>query len=254
MATAIAAPTNLLALFAAVLALALTRTHDARAQAQPAQAPQTSTVDVPGDKPVVVVPGPRGVTRPIVHLHGMCEEPHRNLEAWGGVAREHGTIIALVGDVPCAASGGSAASTSGAPGTKWSDDAKKNDARIEAAIAAVNLARSTSLDAREVLLVGESMGAARAESLARINPQRYSRLVLIGSPRVVAPANVRSARAVANLAGEREPTQNAKQATRALAQAGIASEYFELSGAKHGEYGPDGERIVAEAIRFVTSR
>jgi hypothetical protein len=49
MATAIAAPTNLLALFAAVLALALTRTHDARAQAQPAQAPQTSTVDVPGD-------------------------------------------------------------------------------------------------------------------------------------------------------------------------------------------------------------
>lgn len=204
---------------------------------------EAETVDVPGDEPALVIRGKPEVHRPIVHLHGMCEDPRGNLEAWGAIAKEHGTVLALVGDVPCP----------GQPGlTKWSDDAKKNDARIVAAIVAVNAARGASLGTDEVLLIGESMGAARAESLAKENPGRYGRLVLIGSPQVVSPANVRGTRAVANVVGAREPQQNAKQATRVLSRAGVPTALFELTGASHGEYGPEGERIVSEAIRFVS--
>jgi predicted esterase len=204
-----------------------------------------TTVPVDGDDPVLVVAGNPNVHRPIIHLHGMCEKPRGNLEAWGSVAREHGTIIALVGDVPCPDRPG---------GTKWTDDAAKIDARVGTAIAAVNAARRMSLDASEVVVVGESMGAARAEALARENPDRYTRLVLIGSPQTASPTNLRSARAVANLAGENEPQQRAKAATRALANAGVAAQFWELPGATHGQYGPDGERIMSEAIAFVASR
>lgn len=239
------------------LALALGCTRDPKDHARaepslalpPAQAASPSdaisTVDVPGDTPVVVVVGQPDVRRAIVHLHGMCDDPRGNLEAWGGVAQEHGTVIALVGDVPCPGRNGR---------SKWSDDAEKTDGRIQAAIAAVNAARGTALDPNEIVLVGESMGAARAESLAKAVPERYARLVLVGSPQVVAPANVRGARAIANLAGEREGQQLAKQATRALSQAGVPSEFLELTGASHGEYGPEGERIMSEAIAFVASR
>jgi pimeloyl-ACP methyl ester carboxylesterase len=218
------------------------------ASAQRAQAQESvaiSTVPVAGDDPVLVVAGNPSVHRPIVHLHGMCERPRANLEAWGAVARDHGTIIALVGDVPCPEKAGA---------TKWSDDAEKIDERIDAAIDAVNMAKGNRLDTSEIVLVGESMGAARAELLAREIPDRYTRLVLIGSPQTASPANLRSARAVANLAGEKEPQQRAKEATRALASAGLAARFWELPGATHGQYGPDGERIMSEAIAFVATR
>src|SRR5690349_7276343 len=189
---------------APLLALRCTRTCEAQARAEKTT-PAPLTVDVPGDKAVLVVPGDARIQRPIIHLHGMCAQPRKNLEAWGGVAKDQGTIVALVGDLPCP----------GREGTKWSDDAAKIDARIAAAIASVNAARGTTLDPSEVLVVGESMGAARAESLAKENPERYLRLVLVGSPQIVAPANVHRARAIANLAGALEPQQRAKTATLA---------------------------------------
>lgn len=233
---------------APLLALGCGRSREAQAQPAPVQAAERgepTAVDVAGDKPVLVVPGNPSVRRPIVHLHGMCENPRANIDAWAGVAKDQGTIVALVGDMPC---------PDGSGQTKWTDDATKLDARISAAIAAVNAAKGTTLDIKEVLVVGESMGAARAESLAKANPARYSRLVLVGSPQVVSPSNVRNVRAVANLAGDREPQQMAKQATRELTRAGIDAQFFELTGAAHGEYGANGERTMAAAIAFVASR
>lgn len=206
--------------------------------------PEPREIDVPGGTPVLVVRGRRENHRPIVHLHGMCEDPRGNLAAWGAVAKVHGTIIALHGDVPCP----------GTKSTRWSDDARKHDARIVSSIEAANAASGTSLDAGDIILVGESMGAARAESLAKLNPERYSRLVLVGSPQVASAARLRGVRAVANLAGEREGQHNAKASTRALEAAGVATQFWQIPGATHGDYGSDGERLIGEALAFVAPR
>ena len=44
-----------------------------------------------------------------------------------------------------------------------------------------------------LVLIGESMGAARAEALAARFPERYTRLVLVGSPETPSPDDLRSA-------------------------------------------------------------
>lgn len=220
---------------------------DADAVAKPrAAVGERATVDVPNDKDVLVVIGKPDVKRPIVHLHGMCGSPKSDLDAWGStVAKDHGTIIAVTGDVPCP----------GQPGLfQWSSDADELDARISAAIDAVNAARSLDLDKNEVLLVGESMGASRAELLATKKPERYPRLVLVGSPQTPSPQNLAGVRAVANLAGEKEGQAAMKNGARALSAAGKASQFWELPGAVHGEYGPEGARIMSEAVAFVATR
>lgn len=236
-------------------------TKDQEAHAQPqapgpaepngeARAPRRSdggiaTVDVPDDAEVYVVDGNPSVRRPIIHLHGMCADPRDDLEAWGGIAREHGTIVALVGDVPCRAK----------PGRhQWTNDAAEIDRRIEAAASAVARSRGASFDLSEVIVIGESMGAARAELLATKFPERYTRLVLVGSPQTPSPDNLRGVKAVANLAGEKEAQQKMKAGTRALDAAGTPARFWELPGATHGEYGPDGEKIMGEALGFVATR
>lgn len=249
-------PTSVLvACILASLALAgCEREHVARADAETKsaavpramQAGSMANVDVSGDKAVLVVAGNERVKRPIIHLHGMCGAPKDDLDQFGAaVAKEHGTIIAVTGDVPC----------NDQPGLfQWSGDTDKIDARISAAIDAVNAARSLSLAKNEVLVIGESMGAARAESLAAKKPERYSRLVLVGSPQTASPQNLGKVKAVANVAAEKEPQAMMKNGTKALAAAGLASQFWELPGATHGEYGPDGGRVMSEAVAFVAAK
>lgn len=210
----------------------------------PDREPDIATVDVPFDRSAYVVEGNPAVHRPIVHLHGMCADPRRDLESWGAIAEVHGTVIALVGDVPCA----------DRPGlTQWSLALDALDARVDAAIRAVSTTRHVPLDPSEVVLIGESMGASRAEQLASHRPDRYQRLVLVGSPRTPSPSNLRGARAVANLAGEREPQQMMREGTRLLEQAGTRARFWELPGASHGKFGPEGPRVMSEALSFVAS-
>ena len=203
------------------------------------------TVAVPDDREVLVVAGDTRERRPIVYLHGMCADPRDDLEAWGAVARTRGTIVALAGDVPCPDKPGRA---------KWTTDPAAIDARIEAALAAVSGALPVELDVKEPTLIGESMGAERAQMLAAKFGDRYKRLVLVGSPKTPSPHRLREVSAVANLAGEHEPQAKMKQGTRALDGAGKATRFWELPGATHGNYGPEGERIMDEALGFVVDR
>jgi len=206
------------------------------AQAQPGEAPSVHPY---------VVEGNPSVHRPIVHLHGMCADPKEDLDAWGSIAKEHGTIIAVMGDVAC----------QGQPGRlRWTSDAAAIDRRIEATVRAVSAARGLSLDTSEMIVIGESMGAARAELLASKFPDKYTRLVLVGSPQTPSPQNLKAVRAVANLAGEKEDQAAMRAGTRALENVGTPTRFWEIPGAIHGEYGRDGERIMSEALSFVSSR
>jgi poly(3-hydroxybutyrate) depolymerase len=204
-----------------------------------------SRIDVNGEpQPPYVVDGNPSVRRPIIYLHGMCADPKEDLDAWGNIAKQHGTIIAVIGDVKC----------TDRPGRKWSMDAAAIDARIDTTVKAVAETRGVPLEPGEIVVIGESMGAARAELLAAKYPDKYTRLVLVGSPQTPSAQNLKAVKAVATLAGEKEPQGTMKNGTRALENAGTPARFWELPDAKHGDYGPEGERIMNEALRFVATR
>ena len=219
-----------------------TTPHSAEVDKKPKRTGAIEHVDVPNDRKVLVVVGEG--KRPIVHLHGMCSEPRSDLEAWASNVSEHGTVIGLEADAACP----------NGSGRTWTTDAQAIDARVTEAIAAVNQARGLSLDPEELVVIGESMGAARATALASRFPERYTRLVLVGSPETPSAKDLGSAKAVALLAGEKEPQEKMRQGTTGLENAGLKARFWELAGATHGNYGPNGARSMTEAVAFVIGR
>jgi pimeloyl-ACP methyl ester carboxylesterase len=208
----------------------------------PARSRTIETVDVMNDRPVLVVPGE--TARPIIYLHGMCADAEPDLESWASSVSAYGTIIALSGDAPCA----------NRPGQRtWSKDASLLDRRIAEAIGAVARAKNTKLDASEILLIGESMGASRAIGLASRFPAKYARLVLVGGPETPAQTQLGGAKAIALLAGEREPQDKMQNGALGLARAGLNARFWELTDATHGTYGSDGARTMGEAVAFVSA-
>jgi pimeloyl-ACP methyl ester carboxylesterase len=213
-------------------------------KAPPPRSAKIETVEVPGDRKLLVFDG-EDTKRPIIYLHGMCSEPRSDLDAWASSVSSHGTVVAVYGDAACPNKPG---------GYTWTTDAAAIDARIDAAVSAVQASRGRELDVSQLVVIGESMGAARAAALARHAPAKYTRLVLVGSPELPAAKDFRSAHAVALLAGEKEPQEKMRQGEVGLSSAGIHARFWELPDATHGTYGPEGHNRMAEAIAFVTSR
>jgi pimeloyl-ACP methyl ester carboxylesterase len=219
---------------------ATTTTHSA-ALPRPARTGAIETVEVPNDRKAIAVVG-HGA-RPIVYLHGMCSEPRSDVEVWASTVSELGTVIALDGDAACSDRGG----------RTYSTNIDTLDARIDAAIRAVNDAHlAGSLDDREVLLIGESLGASRAIALANRAPSKYTRLVLVGGPETPSPKKLAGVKAVALLAGEKDAQDKMKLGASGLESAGITARFWELPDAIHGEYGPEGARLMGEAVGFVS--
>ena len=68
----------------------------------------------------------------------------------------------------------------------------------------------------DVILMGYSQGASRAEALARKWPKRYTRLVLIAAPTVASPRGLSTLRAaVATPGGSRMTATTVRVAARA---------------------------------------
>ena len=219
-------------------------THSAELPAgKTARTGAIETVEVPNDKKALVVAGDG--KRPIIHLHGMCAEARSDLEAWASTVSSHGTIIALEGDAAC---------SNGSGGTSWSTDPAALDARVDAAIAAVSSARGIALDPKEVVVIGESMGASRATALASRFPDKYTRLVLVGGPETPTAKELGGAKAVALLAGEKEPQEKMRQGAQGLDNAGVKAQFWEMAGATHGAYGSNGAQMMGEAVAFAASR
>ena len=218
-------------------------THSAElAASKPRRTGVIENVDVPNDRKVLVVVG--DAKRPVVYLHGMCSEPRSDLEAWASAVSEHGTVIGLEADAACP----------NGKGRTWTTDPEAIDARVNEAIDAVGRARGLSLDASDLILIGESMGAARATALASRFPDKYTRVVLVGSPETPSAKDLARTKAVALLAGEKEPQDKMRQGTTKLESAGLKARFWELDDATHGTYGPDGARVMSEAVAFVAGR
>jgi pimeloyl-ACP methyl ester carboxylesterase len=176
----------------------------------------------------------------MVFLPGLCSNANAYLQGFPGAARDHGGIVAIDGDVPCA----------GSPGFRsFSRDAERQHERIEAALAAAGV---QAIPGEGLTIVGYSLGATIAERLAQRWPERYTRVVLLGSPADPKVESVRSARAVATMSCSLDVPARMRDGARRIEGAGVPSAYFEMPGCTHGNLA-EGERVFGEVFDWLAS-
>jgi pimeloyl-ACP methyl ester carboxylesterase len=191
----------------------------------------------PEEKPPTYVlrGGPTGSAR-MVFLHGMCGHALGYAQSFQFTAARWGKLVAPQGDKPCQG-----------PWASWSTDLEALDARIVDAFH--RLGQNDPID--DIIVIGYSQGAMRAEDLARRWPARYTRLVLMASPRVASPRGFDRVRSSVMMAGERDRQDLMKQSARAFAKAGIPSTFMIIPEATHGAMGPTPEKTMSEALEWL---
>jgi len=200
---------------------------------------EPTIVDIPGDRGAFVIHAPASNSRAIIYLHGMCGNV-RAVESWKQVLSESGTLIGVMGDKPC-----------GGGRVRWTKHYDRIQARIEAALRAVKQARGGLLDIEFLTLFGYSQGAERAEALTARFPKRYRLVILGGAPQMPRLAHLGDTSAVAFFAGELELSGNMRLGAEVLTAAGKPARFFLLPKAKHGEFGPEGPRVMNELFSWL---
>jgi predicted esterase len=195
-------------------------------------------LDPAEDPPLFVMRGgPRG-TSPIVFLHGMCGHGLGYAQSFQFSAARKGLLMAPQADVKCGRG----------PWAKWSGDVNALHARIESGF------RALGVDALEdVLVIGYSQGATRAEQLARKWPERYTRLILMGAPQATSARGLERLRGAVMMAGERDRKDLMKTGARALTAAGVPAVFQIIPEATHGAMGPVPEKTMGEALDWLWS-
>lgn len=196
-------------------------------------------VPVPNDKPALVIHAAAENRRAIVYLPGLCGNV-RAVEAWRDAAARSGTLIGLLGDKPC-----------GNGRYHWGKKLDVIEARIERALQAAKAARGGALDIEHPILFGYSQGADRAERLAQLYPRKYLRVILGGSPHEPALNRLGDAEAIAVFGGELETFGHMQAGAEVLAAAGKPARFFLFPRAKHGDFGPDGNRVMGELFTWL---
>lgn len=200
------------------------------------------TVEVDGDRPAFVVHGAPGDGRVLVYLHGRCGDPHAGIRAFAEEVSAWGTLVSVQGDLPCPDRKGR---------VRWSADVDRAARRIDAAIAAVARQRKHPLDAAGRTLIGYSEGALRAESIAKRHPDVYPRAVLLASPRAPEGSSFTRSSRVALVMGQLDVQAEMRAGDESLARAGVEHRLFTLAGARHGTYGTDAKRAMAELFAWL---
>lgn len=204
--------------------------------ARVAEPVRVEEVSVPGDQPTFVVRGGTGDAR-MVFLHGLCGHGHFYVDSFKVSAAKKGTLLAVQADTPCG----------DGPYRRWTNSPQKLNDRVEAAF------RATGDDGplRDMVVIGYSSGAVLSEMLAHRWPERYTRVILIGSPQKPAVFRLRKARSTVMMAGEIDRHDLMKGGKRDLINAGIPSTFLVLPGATHGAMGPASERVMGEALDWL---
>lgn len=199
---------------------------------------RTVDVAVPGDRNAIVVRGARANRRVMLFVPGMCVHPGGYVMSFQHTAASRGTLISVQGDLPCG---------DDANARRWSSDLEAMDRRIDAAFAAAGLGAP-----REVIVIGYSQGADRAEKLVARWPDKYSAAILIGAPGIPSAARLTSVKAVALMAGTNDRAFGPmRDAVPSLKRAGIRAAFFPLPGASHGQMGETPEASMRDALDFV---
>lgn len=199
---------------------------------------RTEELEVPDDLSAFVVRGARSHAMKMVFVPGMCVHPGGYVMAFQHTAAAHGDLLAVQGDVSCGGDGSA---------RSWSSDLSAMDRRITAAFEAAGLGPT-----RDVVVIGYSQGAERAEQLVARWPEKYSRAILMASP--ITPSTKRLARAkgVVTMAGTFDISRpRMKAAVGQLERAKVPALYVELPNARHGGMGDAPETSMASALEFL---
>ncbi len=209
---------------------------------EPPPPPQPAVVErvaVPGDLQASVVRGPDGAPPRIVFMPGVCSNAYAYLHEFPEAARAHGGIVAIEGDRPCGPS------ENGFHSFSW--DPAHQRARLEAALAAAGV---DTIPREGLTLVGYSAGAAIGELIVQLWPERYSRVVLIGSPVDPSVVHLGAARGVVTMSCSLDVPARMRGAAKRLTARGIPATYLEMPGCYHGMIA-DGERVFAAAFDWL---
>lgn len=209
------------------------------ASERPSDPEPVRTVQLPvvGDLAAVVVRGAKVHRSAMLFLPGMCAHPGGYVMSFQHTAAARGDLVAVQGDISCGADGAN---------RRWSYDLDAMDRRIEAAFRAAGLG-----EPRDVIVIGYSQGAERAEKLVARWPTKYSAAVLIASPVVPSPSLLVRADAVALMAGTLDAQAPMRGAVEPLRRAGVPAAFFSIPGARHGQMGETPEDSMREALDFV---
>lgn len=209
--------------------------------AAPAIVPGPAVVErfaVAGDRPASIVKSADGRPPRLVFLPGICSNGGAYLYGFAEAARAHGGAIAIDGDRPCGNLQDFSSITS---------DPDHEEPRIFAALSAAGVANPQTQD---VILVGYSLGATLIENLVKTRPERYPRVILIGSPRDPRLDRLQGTRAVVTMSCSQDIPGRMKGASKRLIADGIASMYLEMPGCTHGNIA-EGDRIFSEAFSWL---
>jgi pimeloyl-ACP methyl ester carboxylesterase len=179
---------------------------------------------------------PHGRER-LVFLHGMCGHALGYAQSFQFSAARWGALIAPQGDRVCGKG----------PWALWSGDIDTLDARIVAAFRA--LGEPDPIE--DIVAMGYSQGATRAEALARRYPKRYTRLVLLGAPTATRGSGLRALRGAVMMAGERDRQDQMKAGVPALTAIGVPCTFIEIPEATHGAMGPTPEKTMGLALEWL---
>ncbi|HSU41593.1 MAG TPA: hypothetical protein VLJ38_18575 [Polyangiaceae bacterium] len=211
-------------------------------------APQASARNLPGPirvealegstPPVFVLRGGPVGPEKLVFLHGMCGHGLGYAQSFQRSAAKRGTLIAPQGDIPCG----------DGPWARWSKDVAALDRRIRDTFRALGHAEPI----RDIIVMGYSQGATRAEALAREYPDVYTRLVLMGGPYAAKARGLEALRAAVAMAGERDRRDLMQASARALAAAGVPATFLLIPEATHGSMGPHPEQTMDEMLTWLS--
>jgi len=193
---------------------------------------------------VQILEGAKGARGVLLYLHGRCGDPDA-FRAFAGQVPASLTLISVRGDVRCKASAR----------TQWTVHTAGLDQRLRRVVAGVSARRTAqgAVPLRDAgwIVFGYSQGALRAEALLDRYPTRYVAGVLAAGPRPPKPGALAQSQSIVLMAGELDVRAPLQQAADALRQEGRRVRFEVLPGAQHGEYGPAGEAVVGEALRWV---
>jgi len=204
---------------------------------------QLVALAMPGEPEIVVAHASAEAHGAILYLHGACGDV-RAPEAWLGEIEHRGTLISIRGDRSCGQGGH----------YYWGPDARALERRIEHAIDRVAELRGDLFDPNDRVLMGYSQGATRAQELAQAYPDRYPLVILAGIPVAPSARHLARARGVVILGGEHELRTHMRTGVWALEAHHVPVRFDVFPAAKHGEFGPEGARVMREAFDWLSER
>lgn len=199
---------------------------------------RVEVLDENAKPPIYVLRGGERGPEKMVFLHGMCGHGLGYAQSFQRAAAKRGTLIAPQADVPCSNNG---------PWAKWSKDVAGLDGRIAEAFRKLGHADPIT----DVIAIGYSQGATRAETLARTFPERYTRLVLMGGPYAAKAQGLGTLRAAVAMAGDRDRRDLMQQSARVLTAAKVPATFLLIPDAPHGSMGSDPERTMDEMFDWM---